>query len=454
MKNLTYLLWSMSFCFASVSMAESQLVVRKDAFDESHYLVNAEETEITKEYVTALALDGLRRVFETGLEFLNKERSTISEIERKKKAIECGFKYALIDNDNDAWDHHYISCVRETGQITGDVQKDAANKGIYIAYRAKDTKDPKFYKESQKYTFYTNEYDYYPGPLTILTWAMDKIGKVAVDFSQCPAKDDSGKLVPQSDVQAELDFINNINAIIELMEARKRMGIKAYIAEMDKHFRAIQFILDSCAKSKVTHEVGIANLMNLRLTEEGASKLGQVAFEEVYRAYASRPITEENAKALALFALNNSKINDLLEKMQNGGDLNDELDEVIIAYNLIFEKYKEQIGTSQAPVRIAEKRKLAIATLTAYKWNDMHGYSKKKIEADPLKNAFKMGRILSDNAQTSEYNPAERSADRQEEQQERLDEFQKFKTLSPLPQLGSGEASSSSLKEESTKIQQ
>ena len=252
---------------------------------------------------------------------------------------------------------------------------------------------------------------------------MGNVGKVAIDLSKDP--------------NTEQKFLDDINAILEIIEARNRMGRKAYIAEMDQRFRSVQSMIDAHAKSKVNQQAGILNLMNLRLTEEGASKLGQVAFEEVNRAYASKPISAENAKALALFVLSNPIISELLQK-QNGEDLQDSLDEIIEAYNLIFNKYVEQGASSKASVRMSEKMKVATKTLGAYYLNDMHGFSKQEVEADPLKNAFKIGRILGKNARTAEYDTEERSAARLTEQGNRINEYQKLSEQQQRLSLGDG----------------
>ena len=430
MKNSKYFMLSIGLCFAPATFAGSEVVVKQDHIDQSRYIVGQEETEITKEYVTALALDGMRRLFETGLDFLSKEsQSTITELERKKKAIQCAFDYALISNQDAYWDPRYVQCVKETGQITGNINDDAANGGIYKNYTSESHKDPRYYKWGGR-GLKGGYWDTWciPGPLLVLEWAMSKIGKFAIDLPE------------QS--EDETKFLSTINAIIDSIEARKHMGLKAYVADMDRLFRDLQALIDSHAKSKVNREEGILNLMNLRLTEEGASKLGQLAFEEANHAYASKPITPDNAKALALFALTSPLFSALLQK-QNGEDLKDSLDEMIEAYNLIFDTYKEQSSSNKPSVRMSEKMKLAIKTLSAYYFNDMHGFSQKKVEADPLKNAFKIGRILAENAKTLEYDPANRTAARQEEQNNRIKELKQWSAPQQNPQITAGQAETS-----------
>jgi hypothetical protein len=131
-------------CLTVTSLAQSDIALRQDVIDESKYIVGNEETEITKEYVTALALDGMHRLFESGLEFLSRDgKSTIREVERKKEAIECAFRYALISNEHQYWNPHYIGCVKATGQITGNLRDDVARNGIYVATRISPTKDPR-----------------------------------------------------------------------------------------------------------------------------------------------------------------------------------------------------------------------------------------------------------------------------------------------------------------------
>lgn len=410
-------------CFAATSFCQSDIAIRQDVSSHSKYLVGNEETKITKEYVTAVALDGMRRLFESGLEFLTRESgSTIREIERKKEAVECAFKYALITNEEEYWSPHYVSCVGETNQITGSIFRDCANGLICIKAKL-DNNDLKFYKKTGYFNNWAGTW-YIPGPLMVLYWAMKNIGKAALNLSN--AKD------------AENEFLLDMKAIVDIIEARKAgTGPKSYIDEMNQRFESVQIAIDTHAKSKVGQSQGILNLMNLRLTEEGASKVGQVAFEEVNRAYASKPITNENAKALALFVLSDPVISTLLKK-QNGEDLQDSLDEVIEAYDIIAKKYKEQSSSNKQPVRMAEKMKLAAKTLNAYYFNDMHGFSNHTIEADPLKNAFKIGRILNKNAKTDEYDPENRSAARVKEQDDRIDSFKTLNTQQ-VPMLSDGE---------------
>ena len=126
MKNCNQLIFSIGLlCFAAASFGQSDVVMRQDILaHDSKYIVGDEETEITKEYITALALDGMRRLFESGLEFLSRDaKSTMSEIERKEEAVECAFKHALISSENDYWSDHYIACVKATGQLGGNIRR-------------------------------------------------------------------------------------------------------------------------------------------------------------------------------------------------------------------------------------------------------------------------------------------------------------------------------------------
>ena len=434
MKNLRHYFFITSLCFGSMAFANSEVATRQDIMTDTKYVLGEEESEITKEYVTALALDGMRRLFELGLEFLNKdENSTLRHIQRKEEAIECCFQHALISNEEDRWSPHYVECVKATDQITGNLGRDGVKNGISLA-TDKRVRDPKFSKPSSYDSIGGLLRDdwYVPGPLIVIYWAMENIGKAAIDFSK--------------DQSAESKFSEAMIAIIELIEAHNRIGQKAYITEMNKHLQVVQNLITSYAKSNVNRDGGILNLLNLRLTEEGASKLGQVAFEEVNRAYASMPMTSEKAKALALFVLNRQEIEFLLQK-QNGGDLRDFLDEVIDVYNLIFNKYAELTSSSKSSIRMAEKLKIAMKALGAYYFNDMYGFTGRKVEADPLKNAFKIGRILDQRARTTEYNPEERTTVRHNERNTRVKEYQQENAKLQNLQLGSGETQTPKLVE-------
>ncbi len=436
MKTLKYLLLCFGLGASVSSFAASEIIVSQPSV-ESRYLVGAEETEYTKEYATAVALDAIRRIFIEGIQHLSKDKKSIlREIERKQAAVECGFKYALEPNTGDKWSSHYVECVKSTGQITGDLNADET-KGMGIRWQIlsdkdKEIKDTKYYKKSDQ-SCYIKDVCYYPGPLAVLHWAMKNVGKVAVDSPSCENS----------------TFLKNIEEILEMIEARKEIGHKAYIPEMDKRFKALQSIVDTCAKSKVNQNVDIDNLINQRLNDDGASKLGQVAFEEVNRAYGSKQMSEQKTKALALFVLENPQIIKLLQK--NEGDLINSIDEMLEAYELILAKYVELNSTEKTTIRLSEKIKLAMATLFNYYMNDMHSFSQKKVEADPLKNAFKMGRVLGSNARTAEYNPEQRASERQKEQENRTAEFHAYRKQT-APQLTAGESPKQTLKTEGTKI--
>jgi hypothetical protein len=297
-------------------------------------VVHKEENEVTKGYLTALALDGMRKFYRTGLEFLDGDRkfSNLVEIEQ---LMACAFQHALISHEKNAWDDQYIDCIKNTKLISGNIYY--ADNISYSPFLLNHFNDLNFFKSTGMLSVTSAGY-VYPGPLSLIYWGLETVGLKAMNA-------DGEKIE-----KLKLNFV----AMLKLIEARHRMGAKTYIREMDEIFVPVRKSIEELSKTKTKKSGGVSNYVNLGLTEEGVRNLGQSCFTYVAKAFESKAIEEKRAAEFGREVMKFLTVAKLTS-MSSGIDITTKLDEIMETFSEIYKNFQAKAKESNSKIRIDAK---------------------------------------------------------------------------------------------------
>jgi len=471
------------FAAASGTTGSSLVVVQND----QKTFVPREETKVTKEYITALALDGLYRVYKAGLDFTD-VTGKFRDLGKIDETIMCAFgKDSLLDvTADDEWDSYKI-CIVSKGLIDGDNKVGMVFDNSDMKRFTKDNSkvDPSFFvyygvTGSRYYDNFNKLGSIYPGPLALIYWGIKNIGvNLLNDYSLVPsdcekiytttravtAKRDgfyydypqvifaaagyknvdqqncaqsstkyvscTASLVKDQGTKNEMLFTGKICLqpivdspterfqqlafeVIELINSRKSIGDLQYVDKMSVKLNEMQSILDQHSKKKVlTDSSKQSNLINLHLTPEGATKLGQKVHEHIRDAYvaSTSSITDDQAVNLATQFVEILKAKGL-DKLVIQEEMGMDLDAILAVFDEMKKFHAGEINPTQQKLGVTGTNALVMQSLNDYRLLDNNVENKAQ---DTLRQAFHIGRVLQANEGTKEFDVTAREEERQKD---------------------------------------
>lgn len=390
---------------------ELMVVTSVGKAEEQRTYIPQEESKITQDYLNALVLSGLKRVFSSGLDFTPDGGGKVNlDLSAARSIVECAFEYSLLNITSGKTDL-YENCIKSTGLI------EMNNRGKLQLDMSKDREliiiIPHFLGGNEEY----------PGPLYLIKWAIENYGVNL--FKGGESRDKFKNLTAQA---------------IELIRVRKSIGESEYLNKMDECLKGMQKIVDEDAKTKVSREdiKTLANLKRLRLTEETALILGEEVYANVGKAHTNTRITSDKAKLLAeefIKALHKFG----LDKYHSREERAPYLDDLITMYNELSNFYNGKVVSQGKNLEAYGAIFLAQDSIVKYnlqdsKMDDGDGGD----DIDVLRNAFYVGRVLRDREGTMEYKPAVREKERVIENQFREVKLKKYNSMS-RPMLGASD---------------
>ncbi|CAL7961009.1 exported hypothetical protein [Gammaproteobacteria bacterium] len=372
---------------------------------DSEIFKSSEETQITKDYVTALVLNGLYRVYKAGLDFTDATAGGYSNISHLDDTLSCAFieNVSLMKFPSDKEFYQYKKCILERGMIS-DTEPSK------IVFNPKDLKEftkvgnntsPFFtYFSWSKYQldFDGSQEKYYPSPLALIYWAIKNIGVNIL-----------------GDEKSRNDFIDKTLVIIKLINERNAIGDSQYINTMVEKAGELQSIIVKFSKKNISNSTEFSNLRSLHLTPDKAIKLGQLMHDRISDAYivSMQKIADDKAVNYAI------NLMEILKKYSLNKPVAEEeqvskLDDMVLAYNEMKEAYKKMANTTQKKqLSVSGANKLVRQLLMDYRVLDT---SLTGSEPDKLMDAFHVGRILREGEGTREYDVDKRKKERDEEE--------------------------------------
>lgn len=376
------------------------------------------ETQITKEYMTALVLDGLYRVYKAGLEF------TTSNSFRDLKAVDdtlvCAFKkFPLMKIDRSEFDE-YHTCITAKGLIDGGNNEGIVFTDRDIVQMKRRSEDPTpplfaYYSGTMSTTLTRNcEESFvrkcyiYPSPLALLYWGAAKIGRDALSF-------DKGSDTANTFESLVLQIISTINK-------RHSIGERQYIDLLADYCREMQSILDQYAKKNIQSDSDRqSNLQQLHLTINSAAGLGKVISNNVNMAYViNEPkVSDDIAEMLA------KKFVELVheQKLSDGKieEMYDYEDRAIEVFDAIANSYKGITGgVKKPPLKVSGSKYLFMNGLRQYYDYVTKNHVMESLDDNYLKDAFHVGRILKVEEGTVEYDAGIRNKELEQQRQQML----------------------------------
>jgi hypothetical protein len=470
------------FAAASGTTGSSLVVVQND----QKTFVPREETKVTKEYITALALDGLYRVYKAGLDFTD-VTGKFRDLGKIDETIMCAFgKNSLLYVTADEWDS-YKTCITSKGLIDGNNKTGMVfDKSDLKRFTEDNSKvNPPFFVSYRGFPLggRNREFDgggyIYPGPLALIYWGIKNIGVNLLNDGSSLSSNNCEKLytitrqaipgdgfyynhpsftfianeykeVDQQNCaqslpkyvscevsrvefkgtsceklsigKACLQFINSPTErfqqlaleVIELINSRKSTGDLQYVDKMSVKLNEMQSVLDQHSKKKVlTDSSKQSNLINLHLTTEGATKLGQKVHEHMRDAYvaSTSSITDDQAVNLATQFVEILKAKGF-DKLMTQEEMGMDLDAILAVFDEMKKFHAGEINPTQQKLGVTGTNALVMQSLNDYRLLDNNVENKAQ---DTLRQAFHIGRVLQANEGTKEFDVTAREEERQKD---------------------------------------
>jgi hypothetical protein len=379
---------------------DNAAVIQKETLSR---LIPVEENKITKEYITALALDGLYRVYKTGLKFtyatgkfrgLGKIDATLMHAFKKN---------SLLDITSDEW-YTYKKDIKDVGLIDGYNKVGIVfDQEDFTKLVHKDGSNSRFfrYHHESPWDIFGYRSLCYPSPLALIYWGIKNIGVNLLHSGDAA-------IAKPSEI-----FENLTLEVVKLIDEREAFGELAYISTMAAKLKEMQVIIDKYSRKKMSVDTSIPiNFINLHLTEEGAAELGQNVYEHLADAYAlsASGITDEQAIELVTYFAEVLKVQNVDKPISLGEVVFYDDSSLSAIFDKMKKKHSEIIPKDpQQKLSITGAVELVQRSLKDYFSLDSRGMNKDK---DTLKDAFHIGRILQEDEGTIEYDVKQREEER------------------------------------------